>query len=47
MGLSEDDARGALRMSIGHDTTRDDVDAFLAALPEAYVRAARAGLASA
>jgi len=47
MGISPDDARGALRMSIGHDTTRDDVDAFLVALPDAFTRATRAGLANA
>jgi cysteine desulfurase len=45
MGLSEQDARGALRFSLGHDTTEADVDALLAALPAAVERARRAGLA--
>ena len=46
MGLTEDEARGALRITVGHDTTDADVDAFLAALPEAVERAGRAGLAA-
>lgn len=46
MGRSESDARGALRITIGHDSTDADVDAFLAALPGAYAQAARAGLAA-
>ena len=44
MGLSEADARGALRITVGHTTTRAEVDAFLSALPEAVSRASRAGL---
>ncbi len=46
MGRSESDARGALRITIGHDSTDADVDAFLVALPGAYAQAARAGLAA-
>lgn len=46
MGRSEADARGALRVTLGHGSTEADVDAFLAALPEAYERASRAGLAA-
>lgn len=46
MGRSEADARGALRITIGHASTRGDVDAFLAALPAAHAQAARAGLAA-
>ncbi|WP_350349688.1 cysteine desulfurase family protein [Agromyces sp. G08B096] len=46
MGRSEADARGALRLTLGHASTDADVDAFLAALPEAHARAARAGLAA-
>jgi len=46
MGLSEDEARGALRITVGHSTTEADVDALLAALPEAYARARKAGLSS-
>ncbi|MBK4346137.1 cysteine desulfurase family protein [Lacisediminihabitans changchengi] len=45
MGLGDVEARGALRITVGHSTTEADVDAFLAALPEAYARASRAGLA--
>jgi cysteine desulfurase len=44
MGLSESEALGALRITVGHTTTDADVDAFLAALPGAYAGAARAGL---
>ncbi|QEO15768.1 cysteine desulfurase [Agromyces intestinalis] len=46
MGRSEQDARGALRITLGHDSTDADVDAFLAALPAALERARRAGLAA-
>lgn len=46
MGRSEADARGALRITIGHASTPADVDAFLAALPAAHAQAARAGLAA-
>lgn len=46
MGRSEEEARGALRITLGRTTTDADVDAFLAALPAAYERAARAGMAS-
>ena len=46
MGRSEADARGALRITLGHASTGADVDAFLAALPGAYAQAARAGLAA-
>lgn len=46
MGLSEEDARGALRITLGHTTTDADVDAFLTALPDAVARASAAGMAS-
>ncbi|WP_439694397.1 cysteine desulfurase family protein [Curtobacterium sp. SP.BCo] len=46
MGLSEQDARGALRITLGHTTAEADVDAFLAALPDAVARAGAAGMAS-
>jgi cysteine desulfurase len=46
MGVPEDDARGALRLSLGHTSTAADVDAFLAALPDAVARARHAGLTS-
>ena len=44
MGLSEADARGALRMTLGHGTTEADVDALVAALPMAFAQASKAGL---
>ena len=45
MGLSETEARGAQRFSLGHTTTAEDVDTLLQALPEAYERAKKAGMA--
>jgi cysteine desulfurase len=45
MGLDEETARGAQRFSLGHTSTEADVDALLAALPEAYSRARQAGMA--
>ncbi len=45
MGLSESDARGALRLTLGHGTTGLDIDVFVEALPRAYAQAAKAGLA--
>ncbi|HEY2643315.1 MAG TPA: cysteine desulfurase family protein [Galbitalea sp.] len=45
MGLSEADARGALRITLGEETTEAEIDAFVAALPEAVARATSAGLA--
>ncbi|NQX14421.1 cysteine desulfurase family protein [Rathayibacter sp. VKM Ac-2857] len=46
LGRSEDEARGVLRMTLGRTTVDADVDALLAALPDAYARAARAGLSN-
>ena len=46
MGLTESEARGALRITVGHTTTDADVDAFLRALPGAVERASKAGLSS-
>jgi cysteine desulfurase len=45
MGLTDEEARGALRITVGHTTTAADVDAFLDALPAAVARATRAGYA--
>lgn len=43
MGLTDEDARGALRFTLGHTSTEADLDALLAALPAAVERATRAG----
>ncbi len=45
MGLDEETARGAQRFTLGHASTDADVDALLAALPDAYSRARQAGMA--
>jgi len=42
MGLTDDEARGALRVTLGRTSDDGDVDAFLAALPAALERARRA-----
>lgn len=42
MGYPEAEARGALRLSLGHTSSDADVDAFLAALPSVVERARRA-----
>ena len=42
MGLPEESAKGALRLTLGHTSTDADVDAVLAALPAAIDRARRA-----
>jgi cysteine desulfurase len=47
MGIAERQARGALRLTLGHTSTDADVDVLLAALPAAIDRAQRAsGVAS-
>jgi cysteine desulfurase len=46
MGMPEQQARGALRLTLGHTSTEADVDAFLAALPGAVERAQRAQVAT-
>lgn len=43
MGHDERGASSALRISLGHTTTQEELDEFLAALPEAVERARRAG----
>jgi cysteine desulfurase len=47
MGVPETDARGALRVTLGHTSTQADVDAFIDALPAAIERARRAREATA
>lgn len=42
MGYTPDQARGALRLTLGHSSVAGDVEAFLAALPQAVARAQRA-----
>lgn len=46
MGRSEEEARSALRVSLGRGTTRAEIDALLSALPAAYASASRAGLSN-
>lgn len=46
MGVGEDEARGALRFSLGSTSTLADVDRLLEVLPEAVERARSAGLSS-
>lgn len=46
-GSSEAAARGSLRFSLGHESTRDDVDAVLDAITPVVERARLAGLATA
>ena len=46
MGVDPDDARGALRFSLGRTSTADDVDALAAAIGPAVERARRAGLSA-
>jgi cysteine desulfurase len=47
MGISESDARGALRLTLGHTSTQADVDTVIDALPAAIERARRAREATA
>ncbi|GAA1990709.1 cysteine desulfurase family protein [Microbacterium pumilum] len=46
MGLGQQAARSALRLTLGRSTTTEDVDAVIRALPDAYERARRAGMSS-
>ncbi|QWL30304.1 cysteine desulfurase family protein [Rathayibacter toxicus] len=46
LGRSEEQARGVLRITLGHTSTAADVEGFLAVLPDAYARAVRAGLSN-
>jgi cysteine desulfurase len=46
MGVREDDARGALRFSLGHTSTAGDVAALVDVIGSVVERARRAGLAS-
>jgi cysteine desulfurase len=46
MGRTEDQAKGCLRITFGHESTEEDVDALLEALPQAIESALKAGLSS-
>jgi cysteine desulfurase len=46
-GVGEEDARGALRFSLGTTSGEEDVDLLVEVLPEVVERARAAGLASA
>ncbi|WP_417365104.1 cysteine desulfurase family protein [Glutamicibacter arilaitensis] len=46
MGRDARSARSVQRFTLGHTSTRADVDALLEALPEAYARAKKAGMAA-
>ncbi|MCR2785461.1 MULTISPECIES: cysteine desulfurase family protein [unclassified Microbacterium] len=43
LGRSEDEARSVIRLTLGRTSTDADVDALLAALPDAHARAAASG----
>uniref|UniRef100_UPI0039EF0CEF aminotransferase class V-fold PLP-dependent enzyme n=1 Tax=Sinomonas sp. G460-2 TaxID=3393464 RepID=UPI0039EF0CEF len=45
MGLTEDQARGAQRFSLGWSSAEDDVDALLAVIGRAFQQARQAGMA--
>lgn len=45
MGVSESEARSAIRFTLGWTSTQDDVDAVIAALSETVMRARKAGMA--
>ncbi len=44
MGRSQEEATGTLRISLGRDTNKTDIDAFLKVLPEVHAAALKAGL---
>jgi cysteine desulfurase len=46
MGRTEDEATGALRITLGYTSTEADIDAFLTAFPGAHQAAKKAGLPS-
>ena len=46
MGRSEDEATGALRITLGYTTTERDIDNFLSAFPGVHAAAKKAGLPS-
>jgi cysteine desulfurase len=44
LGADADEAMGTMRITFGHNSTSEDVDAFLEAFPKAYEGAKKAGL---
>lgn len=46
MGKTEEEANGCLRITLGYNSTKEDVDKFLKAISEAYAGAKRAGLSA-
>ena len=44
LGADTDEAMGTMRITFGHNSTQEDVYAFLEAFPKAYERAKKAGL---
>lgn len=46
MGRTEDEAKGCLRITLGHESTEADIDALLNSLPKAIDATLRAGLSS-
>jgi len=44
LGADSDEAMGTMRITFGHSTTDEDIDAFLLAFPKAYEGAKKAGL---
>jgi cysteine desulfurase len=46
MGCGEDQARGSLRFSLGHNSTQEDVDVLVGAIAPVVQRARAAGIAA-
>lgn len=46
MGKTEEEANGCLRITLGYNSTKQDIDKFLKAISEAYAGAKRAGLSA-
>jgi cysteine desulfurase len=44
LGADNDEAMGTLRITLGHTTRNEDIDAFLKAFPKSYEGAKKAGL---
>jgi cysteine desulfurase len=44
LGADSDEAMGTMRITFGHNTSDEEIDAFLTAFPKAYAGAKKAGL---